>query len=75
MYSASAAAIFIGCWVVMIRAVKSPVTATKMKETITVINPNRAVLRAIVTSRFLINKYAETPATNAPAVKKAAGIV
>ena len=74
-YSASAAAIFIGCCSVMIFEVISPETKTITKEIIIVMRPSFKVPRDISASLFLISSQADIPAINAPAVNAADGIV
>ena len=74
-YKASAAAIFIGCCSVMMRAVRSPETETKTKLINMMMPPSLKVPRAISISLRLMIRYAEIPATTAPAVNAADGIV
>ena len=74
-YRASAAAIFIGCCSVMIRAVQSPVTPTIKNEIIRVAIPVFNAGRATSSSRPLIIIHPATPANSAPAVMNAEGTV
>ncbi len=76
-HRASAAAIFIGCWLVMTRACRSPVMATAAPATRSVTAPTRAaaVNAAVSLARSRRSLQSATPATNAPAVMNEAAIV